>query len=47
MTIGLKLNSLKKTSNKQIVNKLLINIIKPKTSIETWINIFIFLETED
>ena len=34
-------------TNKQIVNKLLKNIIKPPTSIETWINIFPFLETED
>ena len=47
LKIGLELKSLKKTSNKQIVNKLLINIIKPPTSIETWINIFPFLETED
>ena len=36
-----------KTSNKQIVNKLLSSIIKPPTSIETWINIFPYLETED
>ena len=47
LKIGSELKPLSKTSNKQIVNKLLSNIIKPPTSIETWINIFPFLETED
>ena len=45
--IGMETKPLHKITNKQITNKLLINTIKPPTSIETWINIFPFLETED
>ena len=45
--VGIDLKPLKKISNKQIVNKLLKNIIKTPTSIETWINMFPFLEIED
>ena len=45
--ISTGIKSLQKISIKQITNKLLINTIKPPTSIETWINIFPFLETED
>ena len=40
--IGLKLVPIPKITNKQIVNKLLRNTIKPATSIETWINVFPF-----
>ena len=45
--IGQKFVVIQKITNKQIVNKLLKNTIKPATSIETWINLFPFLETED
>ena len=45
--IGSDLKLLKKISNKQIVRKLLSNITKPPTSLETWINMFPFLEIED
>ena len=45
--IGIEIKPLQKKSNKQITNKLLINTIKSPTSIETWINIFPFLETEE
>ena len=46
INIGLKIIQTKVT-NKQIGNKLLGKLTKPPTSIETWINIFSFLETED
>ena len=45
--IGQKFIVIQKITNKQIINKLLKNIIKPATSIDTWINLFPFLETED
>ena len=45
--IGTEIKLLQKISNKQITNQLLINTVKPPTSIETWTNIFPCLETED
>ena len=33
--------------NQQIAHKLLGNVIKPPTAIDTWMNIFPFLETKD
>ena len=45
--IGLKFIPIQKIKNKQIVNKLLSSLTKPPTSVETWINIYPFLEKED
>ena len=45
--IGLKFIPIQKIKNKQIVNKLLSSITKPPTSVETWINMYPFLEMED
>ena len=47
ININAALKPISKIKNKQIYLKLLIKLIKPPTAIETWINIFPFLENQD